>query len=286
MKPNTRLEPDLVANSDSFTNPFFQRFEVRPAPAPLELRDGLEKTFSFPTFYADVTCAIAIFLCGYNEAREIMPHPSMKPVKMPGGRSVVLLSCYEYKNVMNLAPYNEIAMTIPIMVGAGSTPPLLPLIMDFKKKGYFVFSMPVTSLENQIRGTKIWGLPKIVEEIDISTEGTHCTTIARDENGEVYLELSVPKTGSAKIFDETGYLYSMLDGQLLKSQTNFAGDFAVNTNPGLLWKKGQRSDNPALKLGPSPRADLLKALKIEEVAFQFRFTPSMNACFDLPLDDW
>lgn len=44
----------------------------------------------------------------------------------------MLFSCYEYKNVMNLAPYNEIAMTIPIMVNAGFSPPLLPLIMNFR----------------------------------------------------------------------------------------------------------------------------------------------------------
>jgi len=172
------------------------------------------------------------------------------------------------------------------MVNAGFVPPLLPLIMDFKKKGYYVFSMPVTSLENQIRGAKIWGLPKIVEEIDISTEGSHCTTIARDEDGEVYFELSVPRTGSIKHFDETGYLYSMLDGQLVKSQTNFKGDFTVNTNPSLLWKKGQRADNPVLKLGTSSRADDLRALEIEEVAFQFRYAETMNSCFNLPLDDW
>ena len=286
MKPNTILDPSPVENSGSFTDPFFQRFELRPAPAPLALRDDLSKTYSFPTFYGDVTCAIAIFLCDYGQAEAIMPQPSMKPVKMPGGRSVVLFSCYEYKNVMNLAPYNEIAMTIPIMVNAGYVPPLLPLIMDFKKKGYYVFSMPVTSLENQIRGAKIWGLPKVVEEIDISTAGSHCTTIARDENGEVYFELSVPKTGSIKHFDETGYLYSMLDGQLIKSQTNFKGDFTVNTNPSLLWKKGQRADNPVLKLGTSSRADDLRALEIEEVAFQFRYAETMNSCFDLPQDDW
>ena len=286
MKPNTKIEPGLVDNADSFTNPFFQRFDVRPAPTPLDLTEGLSKTFSFPTFYADVTCAIAIFLCDYQEAARTMPHPSMQPVKMPGGRSVVLFSCYEYKKVMNVAPYNEIAMTIPIMVNAGYSPPLLPLVMDFKKKGYFVFSMPVTSLENQIRGSKIWGLPKIVEEIDVSTEGTHCTTIAKDDNGEVYFELAVPKAGSPKHFDETGYLYSMLGGQLQKSQTNFKGDFAISTKPSLLWKKGQKAETPALTLGKSPRADFLRALKIEETAFQFRFTPSMNSCFDLPLEDW
>ncbi len=286
MKPNTFLDSSLIENGGSFTDPFFQRFEPRPAPAPLELRDGVSKTYNFPTFYGDVTCAIAIFLCDFGRAEAIMPQPSMKPVKMPGGRSVVLISCYEYKNVMNLAPYNEIAMTIPIMVNAGYVPPLLPLIMDFKKKGYYVFSMPVTSLENQIRGAKIWGLPKIVEEIDISTEGSHCTTIARDENGEVYFELTVPKTGSIKHFDETGYVYSMLDGQLVKSQTNFKGDFTVDTNPSLLWKKGQRAEAPVLKLGTSSRAEDLKALQIEEVAFQFRYAESMNSCFDLPLEDW
>ncbi len=284
MKPNTHIDEGLVDNAETFTDPFFQRFTPRPAQAPLELRGGLSKTYSFPTFYADVTCAIAIFLCDYGRAKAILPHPSMKPVKMPRGRSVVLLSCYQYKNVMNIAPYNEIAMTIPIMVNAGYVPPVLPLVMDFKKKGYYVFSMPVTSLENQIRGTRIWGLPKIVEEIDISTEGDSCTTVARDEDGEVYFELSVPKVGSAKHFDETGFLYSMLDGQLLKSQTNFKGDFAVNTNATLLWKKGQKTEAPALKLGSSSRADVLKSLQIDEVAFQFRYAESMNSCFDLPQD--
>jgi hypothetical protein len=286
MKPNTDIDDALVDNAASFDDPFFQRFELRPAPAPLELADGVSKTYSFPTFYADVMCAIAIFLCDYERAKAILPHPSMKPATMPGGRAVVLFSCYQYRKVMNLAPYNEIAMTIPIMVGAGYTPPLLPLVMDFKKKGYYVFSMPVTSLENQIRGARIWGLPKIVEEIEISTEGDHCTTIARDDDGEVYLELTVPKEGSAKHFDETGYLYSMLDGRLLKSRTNFKGDFNLTTNASLLWKKGRPAETPALKLGSSSRADVLRDLQIEEVAFQFRYAESMNSCFDLPLGDW
>ncbi len=285
MKPNTHLDPGLVDNRSAFTNAFFQRFDLRPAPTPLKLKEDISKTYSFPTFYSDVSCAIAIFLCSRERAAAIMPHPSMKPVKMPGGRSVVLFSCYEYKNVMNLAPYNEIAMTIPIMVNAGYSPPLLPLIMDFKKKGYYVFSMPVTSLENQIRGTKIWGLPKIVEEIDISTEGSHCTTTARDDYGDVYFELSVPKAGGTKHFDETGHLYSVLDGHLTKSQTNFKGDFAVNTNPTLLWKSGQQAETPVLRLGASSRAEDLRALKIEEVAFQFRYAKSMNSSFDLPLEN-
>jgi hypothetical protein len=283
MQPSTDLSSDLVDNSDRFTDPFFQRFRLRPAPAPLALTDEISKTYSFPTFYADVTCAIAIFLCDRARARALLPHPSMQPVKMPGGRSVVILSCYEYKNVMHIAPYNEIAMTIPIMVGGGWAPPLLPLVMDFRRKGYFVFSMPVTSLENRIRGTRIWGLPKIVEEIEITTEGDSCTTTARDEHGETYFELTVPTAGAAKHFDETGFLYTLLDGELLKSRTCFEGDFAVTTNPGLLWGRGASSGTPTLRLGASPRADALRSLDLEPTPFQLRYCPSMNSCFDLPL---
>jgi len=283
MKPNTRLDPALVDNADRFTDDFFGRFELRTAPAPLTLSDEISKRYSFPTFYSDVTCAIAIFMCDWSRAKALMPHPSMQPVKMPGGRSVVLFSCYEYKNVMNIAPYNEIAMTIPIMVGGGWAPPVLPLVMDFKRKGYYVFSMPVTSLENQIRGTSIWGLPKVVEEIEIATEGEACTTVAKDAGGEIYFELTVQTTGSAKHFDESGFLYTMREGELLKSRTCFTGDFAVTTRPDLLWKKGQRAESPVLRLGNSARADELRGLNLEEVAFQFRYSARMNSCFDLPL---
>jgi hypothetical protein len=283
VQANTRLDPALLDNADRFTDPFFDRFDLRPAPTPLALTDEISKTYSFPTFYADVTCAVAIFLCDRDRAREMMPHPSLRPVKMPGGRSVVIFSCYEYRNVMNIAPYNEIAMTIPIMVGDGWAPPLLPLVMDFKGKGYYVFSMPVTSLENRIRGTSIWGLPKIVEEIDISTEGGACATTAKDDRGETYLELTVPTTGSTKHFDETGYLYTVRDGELLKSRTCFKGDFTVTTNAALLWKKIRPAGTPVLRLGNSPRADAIKALNIEPTPFQLRYCASMNSCFDLPL---
>ncbi len=286
MKANTTISADLYDNSDKFTDPFFDRFELRPGPEPLQLNDEIAKTYQFPTFYGDVTCAIAIFMCDYGSAQAMMPHPLMKPVRMPRGRSVVVFSCYEYRNVTGIDSYNEIAMTIPVMVGGDKNPLVLPLIKDYDNKGYYVFSMPVTSLENQIRGQKIWGLPKVVEEISLLDSEHHCTTTAKDEQGTTYFELKVPKTGKAKHFDETGYLYSMLNKQLQKSQTNFKGDFNINSNLSRLWSKGQKAATPILILGDSPRAQVLKDLQVEAVPFQTRYTKSMNSCFDLPLGQW
>ena len=194
MKPNLVIDPVLLDNADAFTDEFFRRFAPRPASRPLELADGIAKDYLFPTLYGDVTCAMAVFLCPYERAERLMPHPRIRPVRMTRGRSLVLLSCYEYRKVLGVAPYNEIAMTIPVMADRPG-PPLLPLLMDLKGNGYYVFSMPVTSLENQIRGTRIWGLPKLVEAIDITVDDERCTTVARDADGEPYFELSVPTSG-------------------------------------------------------------------------------------------
>ena len=103
----------------------------------------------FRLFYGNVTAAMGVFFCSYQKAQDLLPHSKMKPIAMGKGRSLVIFSCYEYKNVLGVAPYNEIAMTIPVMVDSSFNPPILPMIMpNFKKFGYHCFSMPVTSLEN------------------------------------------------------------------------------------------------------------------------------------------
>lgn len=281
MNANYNIEPGLLQNEDQFKDPFFDRFTLRKNSEPLKLTDDISKDYSFPTFYGDVTCAIAIFFCDYGAAVDLMPHSSFVPVKATFGRSIVILSCYEYKNVMNVAPYNEIAMTIPILKDGGFHPPLLPMVMkSFKNFGYYVFSMPVTSFENTKRGRQIWGLPKVTEDIHIQVDNGYCTTRAKDENGTTYFNLSVPTGGSKQQFDETGSLYSILMKDILKSETNFKGDFFVNKNTSLLWRRDIKGD-PALELGDSPRAEVLKSLQLTNAAFQFRFCPSMNSCFDL-----
>ena len=287
MKANFNFGPELLDNKDQFKGDFYNRFQLRKAPKPIQLTDEIAKDYLFPTFYGNVTCAIAIFFCDYKAAKALLPHPSFVPVKATKGRALVTLSCYEYKNVLGVAPYNEIAMTIPMMLNPGFNPPILPLVMkSFKNFGYHVFSMPVTSEENRLRGVNIWGLPKVTEDIDITIKDGKCVTKAKDENGIVYFELTVPTEGKTQHFDEQGYLYSILHEEVHKSKTCFKNDFTVNKNMSLLWKKDIPTQNPPLKLGDSPRAEVLKKLKLTQSAFQFRFTQGMSCCFDLAEEKW
>ncbi len=229
---------------------------------------------------------MAIFMCSYDRAARLVAEklgPQVRPVRMTRGRALVAFSCYEYKKVMGIAPYNEIAAAIPVMVNAGFSPPVLPMVMDrFERFGYYIAAMPVTSRENQIRGNSIWGLPKVTQEIDIRKEGQDCVTTAFEEGGEEYLKIIVPMEGKPTDFDVTGNLYSRLDGRLLQSQTNFRASFKVIKHLKLMIQKGAAPDRTYLKIGDSPSAQLYKDLEIEPHPFQFRYAEGMSSCFDLP----
>ncbi len=283
MRTTEEFTADHLDNSAVFRDPFFQRFRLRHAPKPLALTGTITKDYLFPTLYADVQCAQGIFHCDYARAKALLPHPSMKPVRMTRGRGLVAFSCYEYRNVMNVPPYNEIAMTIPILVDAPLDIPVVPMVLSgFKGFGYYVFSMPVTSRENQIRGTKIWGLPKVTQEIDLFESDGDCVTIAKDQAGESYFELRVPMTGKPTRFDVSASLYSCLDNRLLQSATNFRGTFNVIKHMNQLVSKGARPDREYLKIGDGPAASVLRSLDVEPHPFQFRYARTMNSAFDLP----
>lgn len=287
MKANTEIREDVLENEACFDDPFFQRFTLRPAPRPLQLTESISRTYRFPTFYRDVTCAIGIFLCDYGRAADLVAASlgdRVKPVKMTRKRSLVAFSCYEYKQVMNVAPYNEVAMTVPVMVDPAVNIPLLPMIADkwLKKFGYYVFDMPVTSLENQIRGNDIWGLPKTTRAVDITEKEGHVTTVAYEESGEPYFQLRVPTCGTPTEFDVTSNLYSRLGDTLFQSETNFKGTFMVNKFMGQLIQKDQTPDRNYLVIGDTPSAQALKDLHIDPHPFQFRFARKMTSCFDLP----
>jgi len=284
MDPTYDITPGLLNNKERFTNPFFSRFTLRPDRQPLRLSDTVSKDYLFPTLYGDVTQAVAVFPCSYRQVCQLMPHRDMHPVKLTRQRAAVIISCYIYQQVLGVAPYNEIALTIPVMVKTPVNPPVLPMLYDkLPGFGYYVFSMPVTSLENQIRGRRIWGLPKVVQRIDIETRDGWCVTRAFEEGtGEQYLELRVPTTGKMRHFDTGGYLYSRHEGAFIRSRTAFAGDYAMNLNPLTLLLKDRRPAAPVLTLGSSPCGMVLKNLHLEATPLQTRFATGVSSCFDLP----
>lgn len=266
--PTLTFDATLLNNADEFSSDFYRRFTLRHAKAPLQLTPEISKDYFFPTLYGDVTTAVAVFFCSYAKAKALLPDPAMKPVWMGPGRALVAISSYRYNRVLGLPAYNEIAITIPVKVKG--------------KRGYYVASMPVTSLENQIRGVKIWGIPKVVQRIQLSAEGDAYVTRAYDESGRAYLTLRVPREGSRKTIDASMELYSVLGGELVRATTSSRGAYQVTKFPWTLARRTMRPKRAYLELGDSPAAALLKSLAIEPHPYEVRFATGVSSVFDLP----
>lgn len=287
MEPSRDIPDELLNNASEFTNSFYSRFKLRKADKPIIMDNGVEKDYLFPTFYGDVTCAMAVFFCSYKKAEKLVQDKlgsKVKPIKMGKGRSLVAFSNYEYKKVLGVRPYNEIAVAIPIMVNPGfNNPPVLPMVMSsFKHFGYYITDMPVTSDENTQRGHKIWGLPKATQAIDIYHENNNCLTEAKEADGTTYLKIRVPEKGKAEDFNVTSYLYSHFEGKLRRSETNFAGTFQMNKHMNLLFKKGVQPKTPFIEIGDTKSGQFYKNLEIEPHPFQLRYAENLSSCFDLP----
>ena len=276
MKVLETFDKTLLANEDKFQDQFFKRFRLKKRK--IRLTNNIEKEYDFPTFYGDVTCCQAIFLCSLDAAAALMPHPSVRPVRALKKHAVMAVSCYEYKNVQGIPPYNEIAFTIAVDVEKKKSPVLLPLMRN-SYSGYFVFSMPVTSRENCIRGNVIWGLPKVTQEIDIYVSGNEALVKAY-ENGTEYFSLRVPKKGKETPMDETTWLFPKLNGVVHRAQTNFKGDFLIAKNLGVLLNPGKVPAKPFLTIGDTPCGKALKDLRLSPMPLQLRYVEHMAACFD------
>jgi len=286
MEPTRDIPKELLNNASDFNNSFFKRFKLRKGDKPLIMDNGVVKDYLFPTFYGNVTCAMAIFFCSYDKVEKLVQErlgSMVKPVKMGKGRSLIAFSNYEYKKVLGVRPYNEIATAIPVMVNPGiNNPPVLPMVMNcFKHFGYYIADMPVTSEENTQRGHKIWGLPKTTRTIDIYHENNNCFTEAKEADGSTYLKIRVPKIGKAEDFDVSSYLYSHHEGRMKRSQTNFKGTFQMNKHLNLLFKKGVVPETPYLEIGNTELGHFYKNLEIEPHPFQLRYAENLSSCFDL-----
>ncbi len=279
MKINGALDYKMSVQDELFDNAFFNQF--KQSKHAVRLDEENIKEYHFPTFYAGNTVMQAFFLCSYEKACEIMPHSSLKPVKMSLNKSLVIISCYEYLYVKEIKPFNELGMVMPVLLNPKLNIPLLPIIASklFKNIGYYIFDMPLTSLENKIRGDKIWGLTKHLKEIVYTDIDNFRVCEVFDPRGCPYLTLTVPLSGKMKSLSQSGNIFSIKDKKLLRSQFSMQGNFAINKS---FKEKPYDDGSKVLELGSSPSGDILRNLQLETKPFQTRYGVNINSSFSLP----
>ena len=306
-KTEPTYSPNLLDNLVDFEEPFYQQFPPCDDPAsgvellhgakatcrhhlssPLTLENGVVKDYWFPTFYRDVTTSVAMYFCSYKKAQELMTEAGMpssvQPLSMALGRSLIVFSSYRYNDVYGIPGYNEVAISIPTVTTKLVNVPIIPLLVsDWQGLGFYVVSMPVTTRENWIRGHKIWGLPKAVQEIDDSIDGDDYVTTVKERTGETYLQFRVPMTGKPlPVKNSKTYLYSILNGVVRRSVSIATGDFVTTKWESTLVVPSIPTTKTYRTFSNSPSGLLLQNLDIEPTPFQVRFAKGAASVFDTP----
>jgi hypothetical protein len=275
--------PDsLVDNGAEFASPLFADRALRPAKDPLVV-DGKARGYLFPTLYADVRCAVAILHCRRDAVRALVQEslgPGAEPPRLLGGRTVIAISCYEYRRVRGVRPYNEIAVAVPVNLAGKPGLPVLGAFAAGPDSGYWIAAMPVTSEENRRRGHHFWNLPKTTRGIDIAEADGNCRFTSRDEDGGPDISLEVPMRGKTRRLSVRSFLAVRKDGTVQRCPTAFEGNFEIGLDAATLLGVSRRP--PALTLGRGAVSDLLRSLGTETTPLQTRYAASMDSYFDLP----
>ncbi len=282
MLPLLEIPKSLISNQHLFTDAFFKSYPLRPSPQDLTLPDGRCRNYQFPTYFDKVQFSAGVFLCDYEQAVKHMPNSDTKPVSALGKRAMVVVASYQYRNIHQMKGYNEVLVMIPVIHKGVSVPLLPPLIPNYPGAGYYIIALPMTSLENMLRGQQLWGLPKTLHEVAIDAPESSCVTQIKSE-GELDFILRIPMHGKTKKTNQKSRVFSIKDNNKIQFKTHFKGVSQNTTNWNVLIRpKKVAKDLRYLELGDSPLAETLKTLKINPVPFQTRYCNDLKSCLFLP----
>ncbi len=282
MLPIIEIPDSLISNQHLFEDAFFKSYPLRPAPQDLTLPDGRRRNYQFPTYFDKVQFSAGVFLCDYEQAAKHMPHSEITPVSALGKRAMVIIASYQYRNIHQMKGYNEVLVMIPVIHKGVNVPLLPPLIPGYPGAGYHIVALPMTSLENMLRGQQLWALPKTLHEVIIDSDESNCVTRINNE-GELDFNLRIPKHGKTKKTNQKSRVFSMKDNHQIQFKTHFKGVSQNTTNWDVLFRPWKVAANlKYLELGGSPLAEMLKALKINPIPFQTRYCNDLKSCLFLP----
>jgi acetoacetate decarboxylase len=217
--------------------------------------DGVTRLVEVPQRYYEWSFMMAHFPAPTRHVRHLLPDDRLTAVELAPGIAVISLAAFEYRTMATLAPYNEFAIMVPVRYEPDWNIPLLPLLWpDHYEVGFWVHHLPVTTEEARDVGIGVWGLPKVVADIEFRDIGwtRQCEL---SEDGEHAVTLSV-STGETRLAARRFYAYSVLDGELLKALVDTRGHYYDWYLPG----------GASFALGRHPVADELRELEVQNIA--------------------
>jgi hypothetical protein len=137
---------------------------------------------------------MAHFPAPAGAVRRLLPTQKLKPAQLVPGAAMLSIVAMEYRQITDMAPYNELGGMAPVLYEPGVNIPGLPLLFPdrFRRFGLYVHYLPVTTQAAYDFGVEIWGYPKFVAEIRFEEAGDVRRCQLRAEGKDI-LTLQVKK---------------------------------------------------------------------------------------------
>jgi hypothetical protein len=216
----------------------------------------------FPFCFIDLSRMSASFSAPANKLKGALPTERLKPVEIKPGIAMVSFAGIEYREIDRLKPYNEFGVSMPVHYKRDENSQALP--------GLYVFYLPVTTEEARWGGVEFYGFPKFIAEISFEEAGEMRRCLLRAE-GEDIITLEVKRLDTSLVYKDF-YVYTVKEGQLLRTRVQTKGQSGTSSLPG----------DASYKLGNHHIAEGLQRLEIGGKAMQCSYSPKMQTILHKP----
>lgn len=240
-------------------------------PQPTYQIQGRE--VGFPVVVRDASSGAATYLVPSAAARALLPGPEFELVELLPGRGLLVVAIIDYKD-NDLGDYNEVS--IALFVRPRGERPAIPYLGNWRdlmrgNLGVHIIHLPVNQSFTQEAGSRIWGYPKTVQEIefDYAPDRATCKLVVE---GRHALTLSLPRGGDKSLPESEMKTWSYIDGapHVTRAQQGVEG-FGMSF--------GMKSGGAELTLGTGEIADQLRSLGLPKRPLMCSWMEKFHASF-------
>ncbi len=227
--------------------------------AAMTTHEVLGQPVTMPVEVRDASAATVMYDVDHAAAAALAPD-GFEVVESSPGRAQLAIALVDYRD-NDLGSYHEVGTILFVRpVGGG-------------EDGSFITHLPVDEEFTCVAGNQIWGYPKSVERIDVTQAETSSRWVLTMD-GELVLDLTVPRGGSEEMPPMPMTSYTLIDGRphatpFTQGGTGSSMDFG--------------GDGVELTLGTHPIAKELASLGLPTASVTLTtWTEHMRATFGEP----
>lgn len=229
------------------------------------------RTVTLPVVVRDARAATAAFPVDAAAARRWLPDDTLDVIQVWPGRTLLSLGVIDYRD-NDLGDYDEISIALFVRERSRGRPGPVAGLADLLRGRLetWIHRLPVNQRFTCEAGRGIWGFPKTVDEIALSTRGDRLRCDWARE-GRPVMEIELPCRGRRTLAEQSLVTWTRIDGRWHRTRFTQGGSQAA-VRPG-----GAR-----LVLHDHPVAEELRALGLPRRALFTTWMGHMHGRFEAP----